>query len=137
MFHSIPNAVALEVDRHLEQHKIFAPRCFEDFIAAIQAMHSIMSNVSLDNHFADVKANFGGRRHEISMNTYQMCICLLFNDNDSLTFKEIEAATKIPEKDLKRNLQSLALVKVQKFQNVIPPPPPPPPLPPLVSASLF
>ena len=63
-------------------------------------------------HAADIKANFPSRKHELSMNTYQMCICMLFNDNDTLTFKEIEAATQIPEADLKRSLQSLACVKV-------------------------
>jgi hypothetical protein len=28
---------------------------------------------------ADVKANFGGRRHELSVSSYQMCILILFN----------------------------------------------------------
>jgi cullin 3 len=36
---------------------------------------------------------------------------MMFNDADTLTYKEIELATEIPDLDLKRCLQSLALVK--------------------------
>jgi hypothetical protein len=28
---------------------------------------------------ADIKANFSGRRHELNVSTYQMCILMLFN----------------------------------------------------------
>lgn len=38
---------------------------------------------------------------------------MLFNDAESLTYGEVEAATGIPEDDLKRVLQSLACVKVR------------------------
>nr|XP_043638688.1 cullin-3A-like [Erigeron canadensis] len=61
---------------------------------------------------ADVKANFGkGQKHELTVSTYQMCVLMLFNDTDHLTFKELEQATEIPSLDLKRCLQSLACVK--------------------------
>ena len=40
-----------------------------------------------------------------------MCILLLYNDADKLTYKEIAEATEIPAADLKRCLQSLALVR--------------------------
>eukprot|EP00850_Spirogloea_muscicola_P011412 SM000070S21378 [mRNA] locus=s70:663661:664521:- [translate_table: standard] len=40
-----------------------------------------------------------------------MCILMLFNSADRLTYREIESATDIPAADLKRNLQSLACVK--------------------------
>jgi len=43
-----------------------------------------------------------------NVSTYQMCILLLFNDADSLTFEEIEIATAIPQQELKRHLISLA-----------------------------
>lgn len=60
---------------------------------------------------ADLRACFDNRKYELSVSTYQMCILLLFNMSDCLSYKEIEQATDIPALDLKRNLQSLALVK--------------------------
>jgi len=61
---------------------------------------------------ADLKATFGkGQSHELNVSTYQMCVLMLFNKADRLSYKEIEEATKIPASDLKRCLKSLALVK--------------------------
>ncbi|XP_020578072.1 cullin-3B-like [Phalaenopsis equestris] len=61
---------------------------------------------------ADLKATFGkNQKHELNVSTYQMCILMLFNCSDRLTYKEIEQATEIPASDLKRCLQSLACVK--------------------------
>ncbi|KAI5078435.1 hypothetical protein GOP47_0006106 [Adiantum capillus-veneris] len=61
---------------------------------------------------ADLKATFSkGQRHELNVSTYQMCILLLFNSLDRMTYKEIELATDVPTLDLKRSLQSLACVK--------------------------
>lgn len=61
---------------------------------------------------ADLKATFGkNQKHELNVSTYQMCILMLFNSSDRLTYKEIEQATEIPASDLKRCLQSLACVK--------------------------
>ncbi|KAL4911085.1 hypothetical protein BDW74DRAFT_172536 [Aspergillus multicolor] len=66
---------------------------------------------------ADIKATFhrsNGKvqRHELNVSTYAMIILLLFNDlsaDESLTFEEIQARTRIPDNDLIRNLQSLAV----------------------------
>ncbi|KAJ3677356.1 hypothetical protein LUZ60_003080 [Juncus effusus] len=61
---------------------------------------------------ADLKAVFGkGQKHELNVSTYQMCVLLLFNSADKLSYKEIEMATEIPGPDLKRCLQSLACVR--------------------------
>lgn len=61
---------------------------------------------------ADIKATFGkGQKHELNVSTYHMCILMLFNSADRLSYKEIEQATEIPPTDLKRSLQSLACVK--------------------------
>lgn len=60
---------------------------------------------------ADLRATFAHSKHELNVSTYQMCILLLFNNADSLTYQEIQGATEIPVADLKRNLQSLACVK--------------------------
>lgn len=61
---------------------------------------------------ADLKAIFAkGQKHELNVSTYQMCVLMLFNNADRLSYKEIEQATEIPTSDLKRSLQSLACVK--------------------------
>ncbi|XP_019154851.1 PREDICTED: cullin-3A-like isoform X2 [Ipomoea nil] len=61
---------------------------------------------------ADLKATFGkGQKHELNVSTYQMCILMLFNNADRLSYKDIEQATEIHVSDLKRCLQSLACVK--------------------------
>ncbi|KAF8456747.1 SCF ubiquitin ligase subunit CulC [Kalaharituber pfeilii] len=61
---------------------------------------------------ADVKAIFKGRKHEVNVSTYGMVILLAFNDvpiGESLTFEELQTITSIPDSDLIRNLQSLAV----------------------------
>ncbi|CAL9048469.1 unnamed protein product, partial [Musa banksii] len=50
-------------------------------------------------------------KHKLNVSTYQMCILMLFNSADRLTYREIEQATQIPASDLKHCLQSLACVK--------------------------
>ncbi|KAF1942558.1 Cullin-domain-containing protein [Clathrospora elynae] len=71
---------------------------------------------------ADIKAvfpkvpqkdgSFKERRHDLNVSTYGMVILLLFNElpaDQHLTFEEIQAQTNIPNNDLIRNLQSLAV----------------------------
>lgn len=53
----------------------------------------------------------GPRKHIIQVSTYQMCILMLFNSRDKLTYEEIQSETDIPERDLVRALQSLAMGK--------------------------
>ncbi|KAL2532104.1 Cullin-3A [Abeliophyllum distichum] len=60
---------------------------------------------------AVLSAKFGNAQKELSVSTYQMCILMLFNNVNCLSYKEIEQATEIPSSDLKRCLQSLACVK--------------------------
>ncbi|GBP71052.1 Cullin-3-B [Eumeta japonica] len=51
------------------------------------------------------------RRHIIQVSTFQMCVLLLFNKRERFTYEEILNETDIPEKDLVRALQSLAMGK--------------------------
>jgi len=53
----------------------------------------------------------GTRKHIIQVSTYQMVILMLFNTRDKLTYEEIQSETDIPDRDLVRALQSLALGK--------------------------
>lgn len=62
--------------------------------------------------FADIKMQWGNKKHELNVSTYHMCILLLFNEADEHSYRDILSATGIPSGDLKRALQSLALVKV-------------------------
>ena len=64
---------------------------------------------------ADLKACFGSgtdiRRYEFMVSTYQMCILLLFNDVDVLTYEQIRSRTQIPDSELRRHLISLCTPK--------------------------
>ena len=73
---------------------------------------------------ADMKATFPKSKngkpmtHDINCSTYAMLILLLFNDlsmKQGLSFEEIQAATNIPEDQLKRNLQALAVAPKTRF----------------------
>jgi len=65
---------------------------------------------------AEIKAVFGTdpnkpHRHELCVSTYQLCILLLFNDNDTLSLGEIRSKTHIPDLELRRHLISLSTPK--------------------------
>eukprot|EP00180_Rhodochaete_pulchella_P003161 Plantae.Rhodophyta-Rhodochaete_pulchella.ctg5203.p1 GENE.Plantae.Rhodophyta-Rhodochaete_pulchella.ctg5203~~Plantae.Rhodophyta-Rhodochaete_pulchella.ctg5203.p1 ORF type:complete len:537 (+),score=112.20 Plantae.Rhodophyta-Rhodochaete_pulchella.ctg5203:3-1613(+) len=60
---------------------------------------------------ATLKGHFDERSHELEVSTYHMCVLMLYNDNDSLTYSQILRATRIPESELKRTLQVLSLGK--------------------------
>ena len=57
------------------------------------------------------KAENSGRRHIVCTSTFQMCVLLLFNLRDKLTYEEIKEETSIPDRELTRALQPLALGK--------------------------
>ncbi|GBF91645.1 hypothetical protein Rsub_03949 [Raphidocelis subcapitata] len=87
-------------------------RCCEEFRDYYLNAHSGRRLTwQLNMGTADLRAQFGSRRHELTVSTYQAVILLLFNEADSLSYKEISAATEIPTSDLKRSLQSLACAK--------------------------
>eukprot|EP00027_Filamoeba_sp_ATCC50430_P010543 CAMPEP_0168562902 /NCGR_PEP_ID=MMETSP0413-20121227/12379_1 /TAXON_ID=136452 /ORGANISM="Filamoeba nolandi, Strain NC-AS-23-1" /LENGTH=717 /DNA_ID=CAMNT_0008594377 /DNA_START=100 /DNA_END=2253 /DNA_ORIENTATION=+ len=60
---------------------------------------------------ADLKAQFGPKKHELTVSTYQMVILLLFNDRETMSYKELREASNIPIADLKRNLVALSSAK--------------------------
>jgi len=59
----------------------------------------------------ELRSHFGTKKHELNVSTFQMCILLLFNKYDTLSFKEIQEATSVPIQDLKRNLYTLSCAK--------------------------
>ncbi|KAJ8900931.1 hypothetical protein NDN08_000229 [Rhodosorus marinus] len=60
---------------------------------------------------AELRAKFSKSEHELVVSTWQMCVLMNFNDQDSLTYKELQEATGISEQVLCRTLQSLACAK--------------------------
>lgn len=61
---------------------------------------------------AELKATFGSdRKYVLGVSTYQMCILLLFNDENSLTLGQIRSKTHIPDSELRRHLVSLCTPK--------------------------
>ncbi|EDV99260.1 GH13125 [Drosophila grimshawi] len=51
------------------------------------------------------------RKHILQVSTYQMCVLLLYNNRDVLTYDDIHQETDIPERELVRALQSLSMGK--------------------------
>lgn len=62
---------------------------------------------------AEICGRFGGgtRVVDLVVQSHAMCVLMLFNSTDKMTYKELKVATKIPETELIRNLQSLSLAK--------------------------
>ena len=61
---------------------------------------------------AEIRATFGSsstaRRHELSVSTYQMCVLMLFNDSEKLSFRSIQATLGIiGSSELRRHVISL------------------------------
>lgn len=88
-------------------------RCCQEFQNFYVNQHTSGRRLTWQTNMgtADLRVDFGSKKHELNVSTYQMCILLLFNEADRLTYKEIAEATEIPAPELKRSLQSLALVK--------------------------
>jgi len=87
-----------------------ATEIFTEYYMSVHNGRRLSWQTNMGN--ADVLSMFGGKKFEINMPTYMMCIVLLFNEAPQLTFKEIAEATQIPVADLKRNLLMLSFGKL-------------------------
>ncbi len=54
------------------------------------------------------------RKHILQVSTYQMVILMLFSNKEKWTFEEIKQESDIPDKDLIRAIQSLAMAKTSQ-----------------------
>jgi cullin-4 len=52
-----------------------------------------------------LRASFASGKKELQVSVFQSAVLLLFNDHDSLTYKEIETHSGIVPDELKRTLQ--------------------------------
>lgn len=66
-----------------------------------------------------VKAAFAAGDKDLQVSMHQAAVLLLFNRRDELTFKEIEAALQLPDGELRRTLQSLALGKARSHARLL------------------
>lgn len=112
-------------DREVNMKTIFPPAVemlktsFEKFYASRYSGRLLTWQANMGT--ADIKATFPkvpskdgpkSRTHDLNVSTYAMIILSLFNDlpaGGSYTFEEIQARTNIPNNELIRNLQSLAV----------------------------
>lgn len=65
-----------------------------------------------DSGPASSSSTKGTRKHILQVSTYQMCVLVLFNMKEKWTFEEIKNETDMPERELTRALQSLAVGKI-------------------------
>uniref|UniRef100_A0A0B7AG79 Cullin family profile domain-containing protein n=2 Tax=Arion vulgaris TaxID=1028688 RepID=A0A0B7AG79_9EUPU len=56
----------------------------------------------------------GIRKHILQVSTYQMCVLVLFNLREKWTFEEMKNETDMPERELTRAVQSLAVGKMSQ-----------------------
>ncbi|EFC46686.1 predicted protein [Naegleria gruberi] len=78
---------------------------FNDFYQGQHNGRKLTWQYQLGN--ASIIMNGFTQKFEITASTFQMAVLLLFNDNEKLTYKEIETSTKIPAAELKKNLIQL------------------------------
>lgn len=84
-----------------------AQRHFEEFYGAKHSGRLVTWMPAFGN--VEVVIPFASRTHEVSMLTYAAVVVLLFQQHDSLTYTEIKGLTHIPEPELSRQLQLLAV----------------------------
>lgn len=95
-------------------------------MAAVEVSFSLLSSVkkSEDGEGRDGASSSSGprsgssaasaanpKKHILCVNTFQMCVLLLFNRRDRYTYDEIKEETSIPDRELTRALQPLSIGK--------------------------
>jgi len=69
---------------------------------------------------ATLTARFPKGEKELAMNAYQACICLLFNNTNTLKGSDIERTLQLSWEEVRKSLQSLALGKYRILTKVTP-----------------
>jgi len=66
---------------------------------------------------ADVRLTYLKRPYVITMGTFQMAVLLCLNNTLSITIKELQESTQLPEKDLVKQVQSLLDAKILNLKS--------------------
>ncbi|XP_055346043.1 cullin-3-like isoform X2 [Paramacrobiotus metropolitanus] len=69
------------------------------------------SQPSTSSSVVPASSRGGIRKHILQVSTYQMCVLMLFNEQREWRCSEMLAVTRIPDRELKRTLQSLCMGK--------------------------
>ncbi|XP_054167260.1 cullin-3-B-like isoform X2 [Oppia nitens] len=81
------------------------------FDNTVSTSSSMPPTNQINSNNTNTSAKVIPRKHIIQVSTHQMCILMLFNTREKITYEDIANETDIPEKDLVRALQSLAMGK--------------------------
>jgi cullin 3 len=90
-----------------------ASKSFEQFYLSRHSGRKLTWQPSFGN--ADVRVAFKERKYDLNVSSLALVILLLFEDlgeGESLTYDKVKSVTKIPDSELRRNLQSLACGKL-------------------------
>lgn len=85
-------------------------RIFEEFYSKSYNGRKLTWIQNLCN--ADVRLTYLKRPYAITMGTFQMAILLCLNSQTSISVKELQESTQLPEKDLIKQVQSLLESKI-------------------------
>jgi cullin 3 len=82
----------------------------------LQHRRSLTANTQTRPSSVNVSGRFRivCRRQATDFRLPQMCVLMLFNNRERMTYEEIQQESDIPEKDLIRALQSLSMGKLQQ-----------------------
>ena len=88
--------------------------CCESFTKFYNSVHS-GRKLTWQKTLGDgiLVARFPSGKHELVVSTYQMCILMLFNNQNEYTYANIREMTQIPDKELKKNLTYLCMGKTR------------------------
>ncbi|GKA67882.1 putative cullin protein, neddylation [Tanacetum coccineum] len=103
---SWPSQLTRSTTCNLPPEIIHTSEKFRTYYLGIHKRHKLTWQTNMGS--AAIKVTFGTKQYELSVSTYQMCVLMLFNNAEQLSYKEIQQAVEIPTMELKRCLQSLA-----------------------------
>jgi cullin 3 len=86
---------------------------FKNFYSLIHNKRTL--KWSGDDCAAEITARFGSKKYILKTSFYQMCILLLFNDTDTMTFNEILESISINKNIVMLHLVSMATSKCRIF----------------------
>ncbi len=92
----------------LHGFKTYAMVCLFDR----KGLLSIQNLTFFQINLADVRLSYLKRPYAITMGTFQMAILLCLNSQTSISVKELQESTQLPEKDLIKQVQSLLEAKL-------------------------